>query len=111
MHIEMKRIGAIIRKARESKRLTQTALAEEVEVSLRTIIAIENEHRNPTLDVFYRLIQVLNIPPDLFFKDAAIDRSIEQEQFISEFLSCTECEQRIVTNTMRCLVRELRKDQ
>ena len=42
MHYDMKHMGKVARKAREDKGLTQAALAEKIDISLRTIIAIEN---------------------------------------------------------------------
>ncbi len=55
MHYDMKRMGTIIQGARISRGMTQTALADKIEVSLRTIIAIETGKRNPTFEVLYKI--------------------------------------------------------
>ena len=108
MHYDMKRMGRIARKAREDKGITQAALAEKIEVSLRTIIAIENGKRNPTFEVLYRLVHALDIPADLIFRPDDIPHTPEQEQFICEYLNATEQEQRVAMSAVRSLWRELR---
>jgi len=109
MHYDMKHMGRVLRRARENKTITQAALAEKIDVSLRTIIAIENGKRNPTFDVLYRLIQTLDIPADLIFRPDNIPNTPEQEQFIREYLSATEQEQRIATSATRSIWREMRE--
>ena len=107
----MKHMGLVIRRARENKMMTQSALAEKIDVSLRTIIAIENGKRNPTFDVLYRLIQTLDIPADSIFRPDNQPNTQEQEQFICEYLNATEPEQRIVTSAARSIWQELRKEK
>ena len=106
----MKYMGRVIRRARENKMITQAALAEKIDVSLRTIIAIENGKRNPTFDVLYRLIQLLDIPADLIFRPDNLSNTQDQEQFICEYLNATEPEQRIVSSAARSIWQELRKE-
>ena len=108
MHNDMKLMGRVIRKARENKSITQSALAEKIDVSLRTIIAIENGKRNPTFEVLYRLIQALDIPADLIFRPDDAANTPEQEQFIREYLSATEQEQRVAMASSRSVWVELR---
>lgn len=108
MHNDMKLMGRVIRKARENKSITQSALAEKIDVSLRTVIAIENGKRNPTFDVLYRLINALDIPADLIFHPDDTSNTPEQEQFIREYLNATEQEQRVTMAAARSIWVELR---
>jgi putative transcriptional regulator len=110
MHYDMKRMGRVARKAREDKGITQAALAEKIEVSLRTVIAIENGKRNPTFEVLYRLVHALDIPADLIFRPDDTPNTQEQEQFICEYLNATGQEQRIVAAAARSIWREIRHD-
>lgn len=110
MHYDMKRMGTIIQQARASHGITQAALAEKIDVSLRTIIAIEKGKRNPTFDVLYKIIQELNIPADLIFHSEDIPGSSENEQFIREFRDASEQEQRLAIAATRSIWREIRKD-
>lgn len=108
MHYDMKRMGAIIQGARISRGMTQTALADKIEVSLRTIIAIETGKRNPTFEVLYKIIQELSIPSDLIFRPEGVPGTPEQEQFIREFRDANEQEQRIAIASVRGIWKELR---
>ena len=109
MHNDMKLMGRVIRKARENKSITQQALADKIEVSLRTIIAIENGKRNPTFDVLYRLVHALDIPGDLIFRPDNTPNTLEQEQFIREYLNATDQEQHVAVAASRSVWIELRE--
>ena len=110
MHYEMPQIGNAIKASRESKNMTQVTLAEKANVALRTVIAIENNQRYPTYEVFYKLIRVLDISTDQIFWSEKSELTVEQEQVIREFLACSEREQAIIMKTMRTLVRSLREE-
>jgi transcriptional regulator with XRE-family HTH domain len=103
-------LGAVIKNARLNKQLTQEQLAEKIGVGPRHIMAIENEGKHPSYEVLCNLIQILDISAELIFHPKTASKSIEQEQFIREFLSCNEREQKIVSETMRVLLREIRKN-
>jgi len=104
----MKRVGKVIQAARASKGITQTVLADRVEASLRTVIAIENGKRNPTFETLYKIIHVLSIPADLIFRPDVPSATPEQEQFIREFLDAGESEQGLSIVASRAIWRELR---
>ncbi|UOO38413.1 helix-turn-helix transcriptional regulator [Oscillospiraceae bacterium CM] len=104
-------MGAVIQAARLAHGITQTALAERIDVSLRTVIAIETGKRNPTFEVLYKVIRELNIPADLIFRPDYVHGTPEQEQFIREFRDADEQEQRIAIASARSIWRELRHDE
>jgi len=108
MHNDMKLMGSVIRKAREGKSMTQAGLAEKIDASIRTIIAIENGKRNPTFDVLYRLVHTLDIPTDLIFRPGDTPNTPEQEQFIREFLNAAEVEQQMAVTLSRDAWRVMR---
>jgi transcriptional regulator with XRE-family HTH domain len=107
----MTQMGGILRSAREAKGMTQAALAERIDVSIRTIIAIEKNKRNPTYDVLYRLIHALDISADRVFDTGLAPLTTEQDQLIRELSACDEKEQRIVTATLQSLIRALRQGE
>jgi len=104
----VKGLGAVIKSARLNKQFTQEQLAEKIGVGPRHIMAIENEGKHPSYEVLYNLVQILDISVDFIFRPKAVSKTIEQEQFIREFLSCNEWEQKIISETMRVLLREIR---
>jgi transcriptional regulator with XRE-family HTH domain len=108
VHIVGKELGAVIKNARLGKQFTQEQLAEKIGVGPRHVMAIENEGKRPSYEVLYNLIHVLDITADFIFRPKAVTQTIEQEQFIREFLSCGEREQKIVSETVRVLLREIR---
>ena len=110
MHNISKGLGAVIKSARLNKQFTQERLAEIIGVGPRHIMAIENEGKHPSYEVLYNLIHVLDISADFIFRPKAVNQTIEQEQFIREFLSCSEREQKIISTTMRVLLNELRNN-
>ena len=101
-------LGVVIKNARLNKQFTQEQLAEKIGIGSRHIMAIENEGKHPSYEVLCNLIKVLDISADSIFRPKTTTQTIEQEQFIREFLSCDEREQRIVSETMRVLLREIR---
>ncbi len=111
MHYDMKHMGAVIQAARGVRGITQTALAEKIDVSLRTVIAIETGKRNPTFEVLYKIIQELSIPSDLIFRPDDVPGTPEREQFIREFRDANEQEQRIAIASARGIWRELRLNE
>lgn len=111
MHNDMKRVGKIIQSARTTKGITQAALAEKIDASLRTVIAIENGQRNPTFETIHNIIQSLNIPADLIFRPDELPHTPEQEQFIQEYLNASEQEQSLSMAASRAIWRKLQDDK
>ena len=109
MHIDKTKLGDIIRSARESKGLSQAALADKIRVSTRTIIAIEKNQRNPTFEVLYQLVHALDVSANQIFYPDQETLTTEQDQFIREFLACNANEQRIALATLQSLIRALRQ--
>ena len=109
MHHDVKRMGHVLREARKAKGMTQAALAKETHTALRTIIAIENEKRFPTYEVFYRIIRVLDLSADQIFWPEPTVLTPEQEQLIHTFLQYSEWEKAVVVKTVRTLLQALRE--
>lgn len=104
-------IGDIVRSAREGKGLSQPELAEMIGVSKQTIIKLEKNRRKPTYDVFCRLVHALDISADICVRSGSVSLTVEQDQFICEFLACDRHEQKVVVATFRTLLRALRHDE
>ncbi len=107
MHDDMKRVGKIIQDARQSRGITQQALADTIGVSLRTVIAIENGKRNPTFDTISGIIKTLSIPADLVFRLDELPHTQEQAKFIQEYLDADAQSQSLSMAVLRTVWREL----
>ena len=57
-------MGAMLKKERIAANFTQEELAENVGVTARYIMSIENEGKCPSLDVWFRLIRALHASAD-----------------------------------------------
>lgn len=72
----------MIKAARTEANLTQDELAEQLGVTTRYIMAIENEGKCPALDVWFRLIRALHTSADaIVYPESEVSKS-EDEQLI-----------------------------
>ena len=60
-------LGREIKRKREGKGWTQEYLAQLVDRTPRSIMYIENRGQHPSLNVFYKLVTLLDISVDQFF--------------------------------------------
>lgn len=63
-------MGDRIREARKEKELTQEQLAELLDMSVESVSHIERGSRLPSMQVFIRLIEVLNVSADYLLRDS-----------------------------------------
>ena len=54
-------VGKSIRTARVRQKLTQEDLAELIDMDARSVVAIENGDRNPTLRTIYKICKALKV--------------------------------------------------
>ena len=54
-------LGDAVRRARMKLDLTQSEVAESIDVDVRTVLNIENSKGNPKMEVLYPLVRVLKI--------------------------------------------------
>ena len=102
-------MGAIVKAARQNKRLTQEDLASDVGITLRYLQGIENEKKYPAIGIVYRLIHSLDISADQIFRPESMNRSIEDDLLIHSILSCSRDERDIITETVLTLMQELKE--
>ena len=81
-------MGDRIREARKQQGLTQEQLAEKVDITLEYISQIERGLKTPSMQVFIKLVEVLDVSADYLLRDSvstgklfgdnAIGRKIER---------------------------------
>ena len=69
-----KRFGAIVRKRRIERGLSQESLAERARLHTTYVSMVERGVRNPTLDVASRLANALGIPLAVLIDEAHANR-------------------------------------
>lgn len=62
-------LGSRICSARKEKRLTQEALAEKVDISLTYMGEIERGEKYPSMNVFIKLVEALDVSADYLMRD------------------------------------------
>ena len=62
-------MGDRIRDARKKKGFTQEALAEKVDITLYYLGEIERGNKTPSLDLFIRLVETLDVSADYLLRD------------------------------------------
>lgn len=80
-------LGDIVRKARSELELTQSEVAERIDVDARTILNIENHKGNPKLEVLFPLIRELKIDPStIFYPEMDLSRAgiVQMNQLLSK---------------------------
>jgi len=68
MKDDAKKLGENLKKIRTKKNITQTELAETLNVDKSFVSNIENGKNNPTLSTIANLAKALNVPVDELFK-------------------------------------------
>lgn len=107
-----KRLGYMVKNEREHLRLSQSALAEQAGVSIRTISDIETCNGNPELATLIPLAQYLKISLDAIIHEAPLKTDHTTYQILEELQNCSEEDRLIALRTLRELLAALKeKDQ
>jgi DNA-binding XRE family transcriptional regulator len=96
--------GQTIKNARHDAGLTQETLAEQAGVTTRYIMAIENENRQPSMEVLFKIIRTLKISADLIFFPEIQHTDKKKEHLIHMIHLCDERDLQIATATIKALL-------
>lgn len=89
--------GYILKDIRMKKGYTREQIAERAGISTRYLSAIENEQREPSYDVLYRLFHSLGISADtIFYPESSRADNSDAEQVKRLYLECSERDRKIV---------------
>lgn len=97
-------LGQMIKSARRTANMTQNELSERLGVSIRYVMALENERRQPSFEMLVKLIHTLALSPEQIFYPADAKTENEKEQLIRLLALCDEREFSVVVATARALV-------
>lgn len=103
-------LGEAIKKARIAMGLTQSEVADRIDIDTRTIINIENHRGNPKMEVLYPLVRTLQVDPwELYYPELKNKGSAASQMQIL-LASCTEREIGALLPIMRSVLSVLRDD-
>jgi len=105
------KMGEVIRAARETKGMTQTALAKAANISVRTISGAERGKRRPSNEVLCKIINALDLSTDHFFQPEKIHCTPEQEQLCRALNSCNERDQAVFMDIAWAYIRAVQDEK
>ncbi len=85
-------LGDAVKKARTQLELTQSEVAEALDIDSRTILNIENYKGNPKMEILYPLIRTLKIDPCEIFQPEEHRSSPGMAQLRMLVADCSEQE-------------------
>jgi len=95
-------MGLMFKKKRLEANLTQEGLAEKIGVSSRYIMAIENEGKRPSLDIWFRLIRILHISADAIIYPETLPS--EDDQLLRMYRLLQERDRKIIQAVMKSML-------
>ena len=95
-------LGNAIRKARMEKNLSQEELAEIVGITPTHMKHIESGHRNPSVDILFKLTRILYLSLDGLIFDEP-ESSVEYNYAEILLKSCTSKELKVVIDIIRAI--------
>ena len=104
--------GAVIRKLRENKNMTQEELAEKVGVGVTHISHLETGSGTVSLKVFLAIVNYLECSADeLLCKEITTARPIVDNWLVDLVADCDQTEIKIIADTVATLKQTLRKNK
>lgn len=96
--------GQAIKTARLDAGLTQEELAEQVGITARYIMAIENENKQPSMKVLTKIIRALKISADTIFFPETQHIDKKKEYLIHMIHLCDERGLQVAEATIKALL-------
>ena len=90
MEISQKKLGDIVKFAREKSGITIEALSERLDITERYLYRIENEGKIPSFKLLYKIIRELSIDPDSIFYPEKPTKDSEVENLLRMLSACDE---------------------
>ena len=96
--------GQTIKTARQAAGLTQEELAEQVGITTRYIMAIENENKQPSMKVLTKIIRALKISADTIFFPETQHIDKKKGNLIHMIHLCDERDLQVAEATIKALL-------
>ena len=93
-------MGNRIKETRRKHHWTQDPLAEKVEVSLEYISEIERGLKTPSMQVFIKLVEVLDVSADYLLRDTVSTRNLYGDKQLGSKLERLTPKQRVALEAL-----------
>lgn len=99
-------LGNAIRQARIEKQLSQEQLAELIGVTVTHLKHLESEHRKPSVEVLFRLVETLHISLDNLLMPKQNEHELLLQNAYLRLAQCDSHEIRLVIALMEAMLKE-----
>ena len=93
-------MGDRIKETRKKRELTQEQLAEKVDVTLEYISQIERGLRTPSMQVFIKLVEVLDVSADYLLRDTVSTVNLYEDNVLGHKLKKLTPKQRVALEAL-----------
>ena len=105
MQLDFHSLGQEIKRKREAKGWTQEYLGQLIDRTSHSVMYIENRGQHPSLEIFYKLVVLLDISVDQFFSPKRQKEKSERRQRVDWLLdSLNEKELSVMESTAEGLI-------
>lgn len=102
MNEKLKQVGQRIQAARKEAGLSQSELAEKIDISVTYMSSIENGKTNCTIEIFMKITEALNVSADSLLRTNIPEVSAIYSRDMDELLKgCTAAEIESIMTVMR----------
>ena len=99
-------LGNVIKAARIKMKLTQEQLAEKVDLTVRYIMAIENENKKPAYIKLFQIVRALGIDANNIFYPETSFPGTSAERLYRLLCQCDERDIKAITAQVEVLLSE-----
>lgn len=104
MDIPAEIIGSAIKERRKEMRLTQAKLAEALGIEARYLQKIENGKSMPSMNLFYRIIHIMNLSADEILFRVGGDATAARAALDRRLSECDDHTLRVLLATVNALL-------
>lgn len=110
MEANFSEIGIRIKNARKKAGYSQMELAEKAEISLSHLSNIENGKKDFGIEIFAKIVNVLNCSSDSLLGHGVDDKASQYEQQLYDILEgSTDKEKEVILDCIHCLKQTFMK--
>ena len=107
---DSRRLGAALREARMEKNYTQEYLAELLNITPTHMKHIESGHRKPSIEVYFKMVEVLGFSTDNFLlAEAPIQTEAARRELTLLLTQCGPDQLRVLQATAQALLDTARQ--
>ena len=101
---DFKAFGQAIKAARTERKESRKKVSDEMYISPRYLANIENKGQQPSLQIFYELVTLLDVSVDqFFFPDKETDKSTQRRQLETLLDSMDNKDLTVITATAKAI--------